>query len=95
MVLVPKSTLYNWMNEFNRWVPSLKAVCLIGDQEQRVCAPLLSTFNILKTVMIGSELIANVRSLSVGCFYSGHTPTRRVGCLCDLLRDDHQGENRV
>ncbi|CDQ86586.1 unnamed protein product [Oncorhynchus mykiss] len=36
MVLVPKSTLYNWMNEFKRWVPSLKAVCLIGDREQRV-----------------------------------------------------------
>uniref|UniRef100_A0A8C7CKW5 SNF2 related chromatin remodeling ATPase 5 n=1 Tax=Oncorhynchus kisutch TaxID=8019 RepID=A0A8C7CKW5_ONCKI len=35
MVLVPKSTLYNWMNEFKRWVPSLKAVCLIGDREQR------------------------------------------------------------
>ncbi|KAJ8262167.1 hypothetical protein GJAV_G00163270 [Gymnothorax javanicus] len=35
MVLVPKSTLYNWMNEFNRWVPSLKAVCLIGDREER------------------------------------------------------------
>lgn len=36
MVLVPKSTLYNWMNEFKRWVPSLRAVCLIGDREQRV-----------------------------------------------------------
>ncbi|KAG9347098.1 hypothetical protein JZ751_006025 [Albula glossodonta] len=35
MVLVPKSTLYNWMNEFNRWVPSLKAVCLIGDRDER------------------------------------------------------------
>lgn len=36
MVLVPKSTLYNWMNEFKRWVPSLRAVCLIGDRDQRV-----------------------------------------------------------
>ncbi|KAG7258428.1 hypothetical protein CRUP_031798 [Coryphaenoides rupestris] len=35
MVLVPKSTLYNWMNEFKRWVPSLRAVCLIGDRENR------------------------------------------------------------
>ena len=40
MVLVPKSTLYNWMNEFKRWVPSLRAVCLIGDREQRVSYPL-------------------------------------------------------
>ncbi|XP_060688494.1 probable global transcription activator SNF2L1 isoform X1 [Hemiscyllium ocellatum] len=35
MVLVPKSTLHNWMKEFKRWVPSLRAVCLIGDKDQR------------------------------------------------------------
>lgn len=36
MVLVPKSTLHNWMNEFKRWVPTLKAVCLIGNKDERV-----------------------------------------------------------
>jgi hypothetical protein len=36
IVIVPKSTLANWMNEFKKWVPSLHAVCLIGDQEARV-----------------------------------------------------------
>ncbi|XP_067262765.1 probable global transcription activator SNF2L1 [Chanodichthys erythropterus] len=35
MVLVPKSTLHNWMNEFKRWVPTLKAVCLIGNKDDR------------------------------------------------------------
>ncbi|KAF5891766.1 SWI/SNF-related matrix-associated actin-dependent regulator of chromatin subfamily A member 5-like, partial [Clarias magur] len=35
MVLVPKSTLQNWMNEFRHWVPSLRAVCLIGDKVAR------------------------------------------------------------
>lgn len=35
-MIVPKSTLANWMNEFKKWVPSLRAVCLIGDQEARV-----------------------------------------------------------
>uniref|UniRef100_A0A6I8Q2U5 SWI/SNF-related, matrix-associated, actin-dependent regulator of chromatin, subfamily a, member 1 n=1 Tax=Xenopus tropicalis TaxID=8364 RepID=A0A6I8Q2U5_XENTR len=35
MVLVPKSTLHNWMNEFKRWIPSLCAVCLIGDKNAR------------------------------------------------------------
>uniref|UniRef100_A0A1B6LR13 Chromatin-remodeling complex ATPase chain Iswi n=1 Tax=Graphocephala atropunctata TaxID=36148 RepID=A0A1B6LR13_9HEMI len=35
MVIVPKSTLANWMNEFKKWCPSLRAVCLIGDQEAR------------------------------------------------------------
>ncbi|CAO1385409.1 unnamed protein product [Diamesa serratosioi] len=35
IVIVPKSTLQNWVNEFNRWCPSIRAVCLIGDQETR------------------------------------------------------------
>lgn len=35
MVLVPKSTLHNWMTEFKHWVPSLRAVCLIGDKDAR------------------------------------------------------------
>ncbi|RZF43147.1 hypothetical protein LSTR_LSTR012567 [Laodelphax striatellus] len=35
MVIVPKSTLANWMSEFEKWCPSLRAVCLIGDQESR------------------------------------------------------------
>lgn len=35
MVLVPKSTLANWMNEIKKWCPTLRAVCLIGDQETR------------------------------------------------------------
>lgn len=35
MVLVPKSTLANWMNEFKKWCPTIRAVCLIGDQDTR------------------------------------------------------------
>ena len=36
LVIAPKSTLSNWMNEIKRWVPTLRAVCLIGDQDKRV-----------------------------------------------------------
>ena len=35
LIIVPKSTLSNWMAEIKRWVPTLRAVCLIGDQEKR------------------------------------------------------------
>ncbi|XP_065211237.1 chromatin-remodeling complex ATPase chain Iswi [Planococcus citri] len=35
MVIAPKSTLKNWVNEFQKWCPSVVAVCLIGDQETR------------------------------------------------------------
>ncbi|CAF1054462.1 unnamed protein product [Adineta ricciae] len=35
LVISPKSTLRNWMNELKRWVPALNSVCLIGSQEER------------------------------------------------------------
>ncbi|KPL97092.1 Imitation SWI-like protein, partial [Sarcoptes scabiei] len=35
MVISPKSTLTNWMNEIKKWCPTLKPVCLIGNQEAR------------------------------------------------------------
>lgn len=35
LVISPKSTLRNWMNELKRWVPALSSVCLIGSQEER------------------------------------------------------------
>ncbi|XP_076030630.1 nucleosome-remodeling ATPase imitation SWI isoform X2 [Oratosquilla oratoria] len=47
MVIVPKSTLRNWENEFKRWCPTLKAVCLIGDQETRA--------NFIRDVMMPGE----------------------------------------
>ncbi|KAL3096922.1 hypothetical protein niasHS_002638 [Heterodera schachtii] len=35
LIIVPKSTLQNWDNEFKRWCPSITTCCLIGDQEAR------------------------------------------------------------
>uniref|UniRef100_A0AC34RRI3 Helicase ATP-binding domain-containing protein n=1 Tax=Panagrolaimus sp. JU765 TaxID=591449 RepID=A0AC34RRI3_9BILA len=35
LIIVPKSTLQNWMNEFERWCPTIKTVCLIGTEEER------------------------------------------------------------
>lgn len=45
MVIVPKSTLHNWLNEFRRWCPSIKAVKFHGNAEDRayqkenLCSP--------------------------------------------------------
>jgi len=35
LVLVPKSTLSNWMNEFERWAPTIKAIRFHGDKATR------------------------------------------------------------
>src|SRR3546814_244659 len=35
LVITPKSTVGNWMQEFHRWAPSIRAVKLLGDKETR------------------------------------------------------------
>jgi hypothetical protein len=35
IVIVPKSTLQNWVNEFHKWCPSIKVECLKGNIEER------------------------------------------------------------
>lgn len=44
MVIVPKSTLGNWMNEFKRWCPMLRATKFIGNAEERVRTSLTPPF---------------------------------------------------
>ncbi|XP_035710091.1 chromatin-remodeling complex ATPase chain Iswi isoform X2 [Folsomia candida] len=35
LVVLPKSTLCNWENEFKRWCPSMRTISLIGDAKAR------------------------------------------------------------
>lgn len=49
LIIAPKSTLSNWMNEIKRWCPSLKAICLIGSKEERVilCRTFLDKYRMI------------------------------------------------
>lgn len=87
MVLVPKSTLYNWMNEFKRWVPSLRAVCLIGDRDQRVGCDWMQTvqknLNITSVSSYCVSLLWIVRLLwseMCCCLVSGTCASHRTRC---------------
>ncbi len=44
LVIVPKSTLANWMAEIKKWVPTLRPVCLIGGRDERVGYNMCSQF---------------------------------------------------
>ncbi|KZS21056.1 Chromatin-remodeling complex ATPase chain Iswi [Daphnia magna] len=57
MVIVPKSTLANWMNEFKKWCPTLRTVCLTGDQETRA--------NIVRDEIMPGEWDACVTSYEI------------------------------
>lgn len=37
LVITPKSTLPNWVKEFNKWCPTMRVFKFIGNQEERVC----------------------------------------------------------
>ncbi|CAB4044814.1 SWI SNF-related matrix-associated actin-dependent regulator of chromatin subfamily A member 5-, partial [Paramuricea clavata] len=54
LVIVPKSTLANWMTEFKRWCPTINAVCLIGSRDERVA--------FIRDVMLPGEWDACVTS---------------------------------
>ena len=47
LLIVPKSTLQNWLNEARRWVPDLNAFILHGDKEERS--------HLIKSVLIPRE----------------------------------------
>jgi SWI/SNF-related matrix-associated actin-dependent regulator of chromatin subfamily A member 5 len=36
LVIVPKSTLHNWLSEFKRWVPDIDAILFHGMKDDRV-----------------------------------------------------------
>ena len=57
IVIVPKSTLSNWMAEFKRWCPSLIIICLIGNQEERVRPCQLGSETIVYAVVEQSHKI--------------------------------------
>lgn len=57
LVIVPKSTLQNWMNEFAKWCPSLKCICLTGNKDERA--------EFVKTTFTGADWDVCVTSYEI------------------------------
>eukprot|EP00069_Balaena_mysticetus_P010011 bmy_20500T0 len=63
MVLVPKSTLHNWMNEFKRWVPSLRVICFVGDKDARLSEIVREFKSTNRLLLTGTPLQNNLHEL--------------------------------
>lgn len=95
MVLVPKSTLYNWMNEFKRWVPSLRAVCLIGDRDQRVGLRLNAKCLEKRNITSASSCCLSALFEFSDCSDQRRAAAWRVGRVRHIVRDAHHRESSV
>jgi len=61
MVIVPKSTVSNWKNEFDRWCPTIRTVVFIGNKDDRVRVVLAESKNASeKFVLLACNLDCNV-----------------------------------
>lgn len=67
MVIVPKSTIGNWMNEFKRWCPSIRATKFIGNAEQRVRPPLRALLHMTYHVVVPSNYPQFMFTAEVAC----------------------------
>jgi SWI/SNF-related matrix-associated actin-dependent regulator of chromatin subfamily A member 5 len=73
LIIVPKSTITNWANEFAKFCPVFKTCCLIGSQEERellISSTILpGSFDVLITSFDVARIeISTLRKLKFGFF---------------------------
>lgn len=69
MVVAPKSTLGNWMNEIKRFCPVLRAVKFLGNPDERVSVKYYR--DIIFLVLFSSSLFYNVASPNLSELHKG------------------------
>uniref|UniRef100_A0A1I7XJC3 Helicase ATP-binding domain-containing protein n=1 Tax=Heterorhabditis bacteriophora TaxID=37862 RepID=A0A1I7XJC3_HETBA len=63
LVIVPKSTLKNWMNEFAKWCPSMVTCCIIGDESERLSEVVREIKSKNRLLITGTPLQNNLHEL--------------------------------
>jgi SNF2 family DNA or RNA helicase len=83
LVIVPKSTLHNWMSEFKRWVPSLKPFLFHGSKEQR--GPLV------QNILLPGDFEVCVTSYEMCLLEKG--PMKRISWQYIMIDEAHRIKN--
>ena len=93
LVVVPKSTITNWVKEFSKFCPSLKTCCLIGSQEERALTIqsriLAGDFKVLITSFDVARIeISTLRKIKFGFFIldEAHRIKNEESILASVVR---------
>jgi len=78
-----QTTLNNWLNEFKKWCPSLRAFVLHGPKDERVQTRLPFSFFLF---------VLNKPPLDLGSSGRENALRQRLGCVRDLVRDGPPGK---